>query len=163
MLVLNRKGFTLVEVLAVIVVIALVVGIAVPNVVSSIRRSKDRAEEIMIENIKTASYQMYDEVVFSGTVNANGDIVSDLLDGGNNIKILKDTNSIQFHFQALVDNGFLPGSGKDDEEMNLINPNTNVDLGSCYVKIMKCGNDDYAFDYLEVNNICPDLDVKNSC
>ena len=52
---LNNKGFTLIEVLVVIAMIALIAGIAIPNVLSSINTSKSVSEKAMIENIKTAS------------------------------------------------------------------------------------------------------------
>ena len=37
---MNKKGFTLVELLAVITLIAIIAGMAVPNVMSSIENSK---------------------------------------------------------------------------------------------------------------------------
>ena len=37
----NKKGFTLVELLAVIALLALLMGIAVPNIISTINNSKE--------------------------------------------------------------------------------------------------------------------------
>jgi len=49
---MNRKGFTLVELLATIIVLAIVVGITVPSVSSVIRKSKEKSEEAFVETIK---------------------------------------------------------------------------------------------------------------
>ena len=51
---MNRKGFTLVELLATIVVLAIVVGISVPSVTGIIRKSKEKSEMAFIETIKDA-------------------------------------------------------------------------------------------------------------
>ena len=152
---MGNRGFTLVEVLAVIVIVTLISAIATSNVLSTIGVGKSKSEEIMIDNIKTASSQMYEEVEFSGTTNANGDIVSDLLDNGNKIKILKDTNYIVFHLQALVDNGFLTGNGVDNSEV-LTNPKTGKNIGNCEVKITKSSNDRFSFSNVSGSN-CPNL------
>ena len=152
---MGNRGFTLVEVLAVIVIVTLISAIAIPNVLSTIGVGKSKSEEIMIDNIKTASSQMYEEVEFSGTTNASGDIVSDLLDNGNKIKILKDTNYIVFHLQTLVDYGFLTGNGVDNSEV-LTNPKTGKNIGNCEVKITKSSNDRFSFSNVSGSN-CPNL------
>lgn len=51
---MNRKGFTLVELLATIIVLAIVVGITVPSVSGIIRKSKEKSEEAFVETIKDA-------------------------------------------------------------------------------------------------------------
>ena len=39
---LNKKGFTLVELLVVIVILGVIMSIAIPSITSSIERSKDK-------------------------------------------------------------------------------------------------------------------------
>ena len=51
----KSKGFTLVELLATIVVITLVMGIAVPYVISVINSSKDKTTNISLNNIKDSA------------------------------------------------------------------------------------------------------------
>ena len=108
---LNRKGFTLVEVLAVIVIIALLGGIAIPNILSTINTSKNVSEKSMIENIKTASQQLYEEVEFTGDIyqyQENGTITT--------TQITINNNSIETNLQTLVSNGFLSGTGEEEKK-----------------------------------------------
>lgn len=49
---MNNKGFTLIEMLAVIVILGIVSGIAVNGVISYIDTSKEKSEKIFIENLE---------------------------------------------------------------------------------------------------------------
>lgn len=49
---MNNKGFTLVEVLATVVILGLVMGIAVYGINGTINNSKNRTEELFVERIK---------------------------------------------------------------------------------------------------------------
>ncbi len=144
---LNNKGFTLIEVLVVIAMIALIAGIAIPNVLSSINTSKSVSEKAMIENIKTASQELYEEIEFTG---------NDLYDY--NEKILITNNKITVHLQSLVTNGFLTGTGKNGEKI-LINPKTGDDIGDCQITITKTTDIDdtvsYTITNISTNNKCP--------
>ena len=51
---LNKKGFTLVELLAVIVILAVIMSIAIPSITSSIERSKDKQKTQIIKLIESA-------------------------------------------------------------------------------------------------------------
>lgn len=51
---MNNKGFTLVELLATIVIIGLIMGIATTSVISTINNSKKRSEKVFIGKLETA-------------------------------------------------------------------------------------------------------------
>lgn len=57
---LNKKGFTLIELLAVIVILVVIMAIAIPNVSSSIERSKQKQKNQKIELIVSAGEIYYD-------------------------------------------------------------------------------------------------------
>ena len=48
---MNNKGFTLVELIATIVVLALVMGLASYSIVGIIKRSKEKNYELLVTNI----------------------------------------------------------------------------------------------------------------
>ena len=51
---MNRRGFTLVELLVVIVILAVIMSIAIPSITSSIERSKDKQKTQIIKLIESA-------------------------------------------------------------------------------------------------------------
>lgn len=51
---LNKKGFTLVELLVVIVILGVIMSIAIPSITSSIERSKDKQKTQVIKLIESA-------------------------------------------------------------------------------------------------------------
>lgn len=52
---MNRKGFTLVELLAVIVVLAILAVVATPNIISLLNHSKKNTTEIVLNNLRDAT------------------------------------------------------------------------------------------------------------
>lgn len=131
---LDNKGFTLVEVLAVVVIIAILGLIAIPSVLSIINTSKDTSYDAMISNIIVASQSLYEEVD-NGIVLTQYDVEG--VAGGN---ILINTSSIETNLQTLVSNGFLNGTNDSDTSKHrkrLIDPKSKEDIGYCNILIKK--------------------------
>lgn len=61
---MNRKGFTLVELLAVIVVLAVLMTIATPNVLKLLNGSKKNTTEIVLNNLRDATTAYAKEQVY---------------------------------------------------------------------------------------------------
>lgn len=84
---LNRKGFTLVELLAVIVILAIVVGITLVTVLPTLKKSRQEAFELTANTVadyleKQYQVQLIGDVsavtVPTGTTNADAKPISDL-------------------------------------------------------------------------------------
>ena len=152
---LNNKGFTLVEVLAVIVIIALLGGIAITSILGVIDKGKNVTEQSMINNIKTASQALYEEIDFSGS-----DLYKYNQDGtkGSERIIIVD-NSIEINLQTLVSNGFLDGTGEEENKI-ITNPKTKENIGACQIRITKTINDttyetSYTITKIGTDSKCP--------
>lgn len=74
---LNRKGFTLIELMAVVAILVIIMGIALPNITSSIERSKNKQKGAKIELITSAADLYFDR--HSTGSKTNGVLVSTLI------------------------------------------------------------------------------------
>ena len=96
----NKKGFTLVELLAVIVIIALIAGLALSRVVEQSNEFKNTGQKVL------------DEVILNAT--------KQYVRGSESIKEnIKSGNKLQLSYQDLVDKGYLTnelGSIKNDDK-----------------------------------------------
>ena len=66
---LNRKGFTLIELMVVIAILVIIMGIALPNITSSIERSKQKQKDNKIRLIESAGELYFDR--HKGTISAD--------------------------------------------------------------------------------------------
>ncbi len=77
---MKNKGFTLVEVLAVIVILAILLGIAMPNIVGIGKSSKTKMYCTKVQNIENAAQQygesIYDDLPVSSEISVST-LVSD--------------------------------------------------------------------------------------
>lgn len=78
---LNKKGFTLIELMAVLAVLVILLGIALPNITSSIERSKQKQKDAKIELLTSSAELYFDR--HSSLNKANGVLVSTLISDQN--------------------------------------------------------------------------------
>lgn len=122
-----KKGFTLIELMAVIVIISLVVILTFPNIVSQIKKSKDANKE-SVNSIVISAAKKY--------VN----------DNPNDFKEKKDNNYC-IDINTLIDNDYLKEDIINREE---------IDLQGDFIKVSYGDNYDYeitnkCYNYKEVN------------
>ena len=78
---LNNKGFTLVELLAVVVILVVLMAIAIPNISSSIERSNKKKDDAMQKVIESAG-ELYVSK-HKGNISGSCKITIDMLIGEN--------------------------------------------------------------------------------
>lgn len=126
---MNRKGFTLIELLAVIVIIALVAVLVSPSIIGLFNTSKDKLYDIMIEDIKTAGENYYQECEY-------GDL-KNVTKATGCINKQSDSNQITVTLGELVQTGFLKSDSENDQSNKIENPKTGNDISKCTVTITK--------------------------
>lgn len=166
---LNNKGFTLIEILAVIVIIALLGMIAIPSIFSTIDTGKNSSNRIMISNIVTASQLIYEEIENGNKLyQYNKDGITNNLVAFEKDATGNKKSEIKTNLQTLVSNGFLVGTNNDStgsnkNKKNLVDPKTKEDIGYCNILIKKennSGNVKYTVTNISTttddpNSICP--------
>lgn len=157
----NNKGFTLVEILAVIVIIAILGLITVPSFLGVINSSNNATYDILVKDITIASSQLYEEIDYMNNTlyhyNMEGNTNNKIIIGedleGNKI----GSNRIEVNLQTLVSNGFLKSNNSSNKssnnnEMVIINPNTKDDIGECKILIIKVIDEKFNTSYQIKNN-----------
>ena len=135
---MNRKGFTLIELLAVIILVALIGVLVIPSVIDTAKKTKQKAYDILIENIGTAAKTYFEECEY-------GDLISEEKYGSYACAI--NDNSIETTLGTLANLGFLPT--KDTETKNgktlkvVLDPrDTKKNMSTCQIKITKKTKED---------------------
>lgn len=140
--ILNNKGFTLVELLATIAILAIVMGIATFSITAIIKNSKEKNYQLLITNIKDAAETYYQECKYS---NNTGITCSKNNDG-----------SLKTTLGELLTYGYLKGNGTEGTNV-ITNPQKNdTDISSCSI-IIKYNNGSIKVenDNSTVNENCP--------
>lgn len=133
---LNKKGFTLVELIATIVVLALVVSISAYAITNIINSAKEKNYELLIKNIKDASETYYQECKYKYSNNSG-------ITCNDNVTL-----------QDLVNYGYLKGNGTKDDKMEIVNPKNNEYIGECSIAV-KYENGKLTIESMSNNNSCP--------
>lgn len=115
--ILNSKGFTLVELIATIVILALVMSIGSYTVVSLINDSREKDYELFISQVNDAAETFYNECKYMNT----GMAICD-----------KSTVTLG----ELVSSGFLKGNSTDSNGYSTVmNPRDKENIKDCLISI----------------------------
>jgi prepilin-type N-terminal cleavage/methylation domain-containing protein len=117
---MNNKGFTLVELVATILILGLIMGIGGYTITKLINKNKQNSYNLLITEIKESLNTYYQECSYAAIQETCGD--------SGNI-ILGD----------LVVKGFLKGNstietGANKEKFTLVNPNTGDNIYNCNIE-----------------------------
>lgn len=128
---MNRKGFTLIELLAVIILVALIGVLVIPSVIDTAKQTKQKAYDILIENIGTAAKTYFEECEYGN--------LSELDYEGAKACTINGDNSIETTLGTLANLGFLPTKEtyEDSNKRKVSNPIDNQDISNCQIKITK--------------------------
>ena len=116
---MNKKGFTLIELMAVITILVIISLIVVPIVDKNVKKSKDDMYKIQIENIRLAGQGYFSDHIVNRPTNGNYCSVS---------------------LQVLANEGYISGE--------VINPKTGVSFSDIYIQIKNTGTNMDVFNYL---------------
>lgn len=118
---MNNKGFTLVELLATVVLLALVIGIASYSINAIIKNSQEKNYQLLINNIYDATEVYYQECKYTNNTG---------------ITCSEEDGSLFTSLGDLVTYGYLKGNSTDTKNNQTIeNPNDNVNISACKIKI----------------------------
>ena len=131
---MNRKGFTLIELIAVIVMISLIMVIVVPNILDIVSESKETSYNTLVKNIVTSSEMYYEECEY-------GDLSSTTKYGSYACSIDTSSSAIIIPLSSLANTGFLKVNDTKEvagkEVKVVLNPRNNIDISDCQIKIAK--------------------------
>lgn len=164
---INNKGFTLVEILAVVVIIGLLGVITVPRVMTALNTGTETSYNVLVSDIVTAGKQLYEEIEFN-----KSELYRYYVPSGksNTDKVVISSNRITVNLQTLVSNGFLTGLNNKNNSGNvnkkiILNPKTKSDIGACQIIIIKNLDSNYKVTYTfegSTEEGCPTTDELNS-
>lgn len=118
---INSKGFTLVELIATIVILSIVVTICAISITTVIKSSKEKDYELFIREVKNAVEEFYLECRFDKHINIECPSL--------------ESEYYSTTLESLVNNGYLKGNSIDENhKLMVVNPKDNVNISSCQIK-----------------------------
>jgi prepilin-type N-terminal cleavage/methylation domain-containing protein len=137
---MNRKGFTLIELIATLLILSLVLGLTVYSVSDLFKSAKDKTEDVFVETIKDAL-----EVYLSSDAKN-----LDFIDGGEECRNINKTHGsrkmyrIEKNFRDVINSSYRPLTQED-----LVNPadKDKVCKDASYVSFYVYRDQDYVYYY----------------
>ena len=131
---LNRKGFTLVELIATILILALVVGIGSYTITQIIKSSKEKNYQLLISEIKNAVEEYHIECNYGEE---------------------SDSCDSEFTLGFLVSNGYLKGNlATEGGSLELVNPLDDKVITECKISYLY-SDGKYVITSNSSENFCP--------
>ena len=113
---MNNKGFTLVELLATVIILSLITGIGIVSYTSYLKNTKSKTEEVFKNNVSD---------YIDAFISANTNKLTDDTLAGNNVYTQKyDDHSITFQ-DIINDNIIIPGNLMNSANKKTCSINTN--------------------------------------
>lgn len=132
---MNNKGFTLVELLATVIILSLITGIGIVSYTSYLKNTKSKTEEVFKKNVSD---------YIDAFVSANTNKLTDDTLAGNNVYTQKyDDHSITFQ-DIIDDNIIIPSNLKNSANKKTCSTNTNITVYRdnnyvyCYIVELDC-------------------------
>ena len=123
---MNNRGFTLVELLATLVILGLVVSIGSVTIITIMNNVKQKNYQLLKANITSAAETFYEECEYADDSNPSlYQFCTDSL--VNNTYIVTLGN--------LMAMGYIKGNSKEGSAYGLINPVNNGDIGPCLINV----------------------------
>jgi type IV pilus assembly protein PilA len=148
---LNNKGFTLVEMLAVVVILSVLMAITVPTISGLIEKNKSDSYKSLEKSILAAAKVYISDNRYNITLSGSCGDTRSISEIDNNDDMFIGSEKEKLKIKALVDSGDL-----NDGNDVIIYPKDNskkLDLDSSYVIVKyNCDTKDYSYE-LEENSL----------
>ena len=89
---MNKKGFTLVEILAVLVILSLLLILTIPSIKNALTNGKNKINEINKKQIEDAAKIIVDEVIYCNMTEITKDALAETSCSNAKIKLINGVN-----------------------------------------------------------------------
>ena len=145
---MNKKGFTLVELLAAIVVLGIIVTIVYPTVTSTIKSSKEKVHDSQVKTVEKALRMYYlDHLDHLKDLNENGTLSECGTGEKDALKVGKSVVNVS----TLISEGYI--SDNETKDNKLIDPCTDEEMSGVVSVKWLCDKKQYQYKF-EVENTC---------
>lgn len=131
---IKKNGFTLIELMGAIAILAILAVIAIPIVEKNVRKGKEEAQEIQLKNIKLASQNWVSDNKIEVATNFQNCEIRDP-------NVPCNTKILTLKF--LIDEGYL-----DNESLQDLTTGKNINLETSYVEVSYVSKNNYNYEII---------------